>query len=175
MRLMGLDLSERESGIVVIDGTGGIVHSETSGFDVGKSDPEYYRIQRFCTIRDAVVRAVVDWEVKDIWCEGYAYSKAFGGKGKANSHSSSITGLAELRGAVMCGVWDRRRVTSRVANLKTVRATLLGKGWGGSVTKEALLAECKRLGFEFDNHNVMDAWLVAVFGLCVTIGVLRQG
>jgi Holliday junction resolvasome RuvABC endonuclease subunit len=163
--VLGLDLSNRAAGITVVDQTGRKCYEDVSGFALAKADSEESRVLRICTVRDACLRPFNLYKIDSVWCEDYAFSRA---------GSSSVTGLAELRGAIKAMLWEKHKVTMKFAGVRTVRSRLLGKGWGGSKTKRQILDFLSLHGREFQDDNSMDAWLTGTYGMLVDVGVIDE-
>jgi Holliday junction resolvasome RuvABC endonuclease subunit len=96
-----------------------------------------------------------------VWIEGYAFSKA---------GSSSVTGLAEVRGAVKAALFDKFGLATEAVGPRQCRAVVLGKGWGGARTKKQIRDFLIGHGLNFENHNTMDAFVVAAYGLLQDTG-----
>jgi Holliday junction resolvasome RuvABC endonuclease subunit len=154
-------LSETAAGITVIDDHGVVCYEDTSGFKLSRDEPESARTQRICTIRDACVRPFNRFKIGRVWIEGYAFSRA---------GSSSVTGLAEVRGAVKTAIFDKFGLVTEAAGPRLVRSKILGKGWGGAKSKKQIRDFLIGHGLTFQNHNTMDAFVVAAYGLLKDTG-----
>jgi hypothetical protein len=109
------------------------------------------------TIRDAVLRAFNAAEIGAVFIEEYAF-------GQQRAGSSSVTGLAELGGAVKTAIFEQHGMIYVPVVRGTALSSLFGKGWGRGKTKEQVLRRLAEAGHEFDDHDVADAFLVNLYG-----------
>lgn len=163
--IMGLDLSLTSSGITVLDGNGGVIFRDTRGYSVQKKGREWAdraflnrgKIERLLGIAASVLGVAREFQVRKVYIEDYAYSK----------HSSSVTGLAELHGVVKCGLLERFKIYAEPVSSRTIRATCLGAGCGG-YSKEQVRGLLAKYGMVFDNDDLMDSYMVAMYGFVIS-------
>jgi len=112
---------------------------------------------RVVTIRDAVLRTFNVAEIGAVFIEEYAF-------GKQRSGSASVTGLAELGGAVKIAIFEAHGLPCIPVVRSTAHASLLGKGWGRGKSKEQMLRRLAEAGYEFDDDDLADAFVVNLYG-----------
>jgi len=135
-RVLGLDLSLTATGYAYNDEVTGVIRSKNTG------------MRRLAEIRGAVMDYTYESDVVVI--EGYGF----------NSQKAVVQG--ELGGVVRLALWDRRIPFVDVPPT-VVKKFATGKGNADKV--QVSLAASRRFGFEGDNDNAADAWLLRVMGL----------
>lgn len=136
-RVLGLDLSLTATGYAVNDAVVGVVKVKSRGE------------QRLVEIRNAVVDLAVYSDV--VVLEGYAFARP------NQAHQ-----LGELGGVVRAALWERRIPFVEVPP-SVLKKYATGKG---NADKGAVLAAAiRRLGFEGDDDNAADAWVLRAMGL----------
>lgn len=165
---VGLDLSLTCAGVAaLVPSDNGVGHdsfsiqwnekgeSESpSGKTASLSDAQ--RIRRLCAIRDRVVSYVhsiaLNLPQRPLVCiEGYAFSR----------HSSSVTGLAELGGAVRCALVDKNLGVPVTLPVTQCRRFVTGSG---KVTKKGVEGYLKKQGLSFLTNDEADAYVVGLTG-----------
>lgn len=145
MRILGLDLSLRSTGYVLLDEEQvvwrGLVGSET----LREAD----RLAMF----DSWIRgAIQDHELAMAYAaiEGYSYA----------SHKTNLPQLGELGGVIKLALHDHG-IETRVISPGTWKKVLCGNG--GLDKKDAAVEIYKRYGVEFPrSQDILDAWAVAM-------------
>lgn len=135
-RVLGLDLS--------LTATGYAYNEEV----IGVFKPKSNGMRRLAVIREAVI----EWahQVDIVVLEGYGF------------HSQKAVALGELGGVIRLALHDRRIPFVDVAPAALKRFAT-GKG---NATKDATLAAAiRRFGFEGDDNNAADAWLLRAMGV----------
>ncbi len=144
-RVLGLDLSLTATGCAC----------PTCGTGVIASKPQTDRIQRLADIAKEIMgHAVVHPDRVDVAViEGYAFGSARG--------SSQMHSLGELGGIVRMALWEQN-----IPIVEVPPATL--KKWTtdkGNAPKDAMLAAAiRKFGFEGEDNNEADAFLLAAIG-----------
>lgn len=171
MIVMGLDLSLKSSGVMVLDTElrhsidvevgSRIWYSESIVF---KPNPQHkiltksgksktlsdrQKIERLVAIRDRIFALCCQYGPEHVAIEGYAFSK----------HSSSVTGLAELGGAVRVMLFESMGIIPATIPVGQCRKFVVGSGKATKDQTRKFLAEN---GLEFDTEDEADAYVMAV-------------
>lgn len=144
--VVGLDLSLRSTGLVVLDELGQPAVAKVIAFEKLRG------IERIAAITNEIMRSTEEFQV-DLWAiEGYGYN------------SQNGNDLAELGGVVKFELHlERHRPPLLVAPSRLKKWVV---GHGKAEKDQMRLAVSKRWGFEFDGPaDVIDAFAVAQFGL----------
>ena len=138
-RVLGLDLSLTATGFAYNDEVVGVIRSKAKGE------------RRLAEIREAVLDFAHEADV--VVLEGYAFARP------NQAHQ-----LGELGGVVRVALYDRRIPFAEVppAVLKK-----FATGKGNATKDQVLAAAIRRFGFEGDDNNAADAWLLRWMGLSV--------
>lgn len=169
MPVVGLDLSLTATGICVLErGDEGrgflgmvvpfrIVHTETVGYGLKRTDTERDRIDRLIYNATRVVDVIKRYGATAVGIENYAYAQ----KG-ANISSAELGGVVKSQLMLAC------KITPRMVVASEARLDLFGhlKKKDGKIkeqVKKHLLAD----GLEFKTGHEMDAFVIALF-------ILRQ-
>ena len=135
-RVLGLDLSLTATGYAYNDEVVGVIRSRANG------------MRRLAEIREAVLEVAFEADV--VVLEGYGFA----------SQKAVVQG--ELGGVVRLALYDRRTPFVEVApSLVKKYAT----GRGNADKDQVLAAAIRRFGFEGDNNNAADAWILRAMGL----------
>lgn len=135
-RVLGLDLSLTATGYAYNDEVVGVIRSKANG------------MRRLKEIRETVIEFAIVADV--VVLEGYGFD------------SQKAVVLGELGGVVRLELYDRRIPYVEVPPA-LVKKYATGKG---NADKDAMLAAAiRRFGFEGDNNNAADAWLLRDMGL----------
>ncbi len=141
-RVLGLDLSLTASGYAYNEEVVGVIRSKAKGE------------RRLAEIRDAVEELAFEADV--VVLEGYSYASA------NQAHQ-----IGELGGVIRLTLWQRRKPFVEVPPA-VLKKFATGKG---NADKDAMLAAAiRRFGFEGDNNNAADAWLLRAMGLAAYLG-----
>jgi Holliday junction resolvasome RuvABC endonuclease subunit len=136
-RVLGLDLSLTATGYAYNEEVVGVIRSKAKGE------------RRLAEIRDAVEELAFEADV--VVLEGYSYASA------NQAHQ-----IGELGGVIRLTLWQRRKPFVEVPPA-VLKKFATGKG---NADKDAMLAAAiRRFGFEGDNNNAADAWLLRCMGL----------
>lgn len=100
--------------------------------------------------------------------EEYAFS--FSRKGRAGPGSSSVTKLAELGGVVKDRMWRQHNQLCVPVPSSRARKIVVGPLKIGS-KKEQVAIKLATQGFVFPSMDIMDAFVVAYAGYCLTYSV----
>lgn len=111
-------------------------------------------VLRLASIVQTIIEVAEQFDVKRVYVENYAFSM----------NSSSVTKLAEIGGAVKTALFLQRGLVAIPVSVMTVRSVVLGKGYG-KIKKDALVKVVQGLGFTFDNDDIMDAFMICMYGL----------
>ena len=135
-RVLGLDLSLTATGYAYNEEDIGVIRSKAKGE------------RRLAEIRDAVEEFAFEADV--VVLEGYSYASA------NQAHQ-----IGELGGVIRLTLWQRRKPFAEVPPA-VLKKYATGKG---NADKDAMLAAAiRRFGFEGDNNNAADAWLLRAMG-----------
>lgn len=152
MRVCGLDLSLRNSGICVL-GEGMLVLASV-GSEIDRSnkalDIARETLERMLDIRRYILDICSDYEVSHVSIENYA----FGSFGK----SSSVAQLAELNGIVKVSLYTEAKLVANTVSVRSARKIALGKGHSKKDKAHEVLAD---KGMRFDNGDEADAFVIA--------------
>jgi hypothetical protein len=154
---MGLDLSLTGSGCVVLDNEGKVLESGLFGYKLDRKAPTKDKIYRLIFIIKKIVaigRKVLEDDPSElvIGIENYA----FGAKGAQSN-------LGELQGAVKTQIYLAFNIIPSIIVASSARLKVLGKGRfskGRKGKKEIVAAVCS-CGFNTDDDNVADAFVIA--------------
>jgi len=155
---MGLDLSLRGAGCVVVDGDGGVVEHGLWGWGLDRKASPKEKIERLVYIAGKIIgvaRKCLKSDQGDGLCiaiEDYAYRM----KGAQND-------LGEIQGAVKTQIWLALGLIPDIIVASSARKSVLGKGRfskGAKGKKEIIDAVCGR-GFSVSDDNVADAYVIA--------------
>lgn len=165
--MMSLDLSLTSAGVYVVDFRGNRLFSVSHGWSIhgpSKSkkkvtliDRRYDALQqvsRLASIVNLIVEVAAQFDVKTILVENYAFSK----------DSSSVTKLAEIGGAVKTALFTAIGRTTIPISVMSVRASVLGAGHG-RCKKEAVKGILSGMGMNFENDDIMDAFMLCMYGM----------
>lgn len=155
---IGIDASLTGTAIAIINcASGKLVHIETI-----KS--KQWKTSRLLEIRDAVIKAIAPRVpfIAQVFYEGYAYG--FGSKSKDGfgRQSSSITGLAELRGVLTTMLTEEFHTPIFFVAPPTLKKFITGKGVGEK--NMVILHAYKKWKREFADDNECDAFGLAKLG-----------
>lgn len=158
MKVAGLDLSLRKTGIVIAEASAGaftVVHEE-------RLDTEKLRgMERLWHVVRHVVRTMRQHGVEDVAIEGYAFAKA-------DSHAHSA---GELGGVVRLSLWRAGFSWHEVAPA-TLKKFVTAKG---NAPKEVMLREVfRRWQYDAQDNNVCDAYALARFVAGAHVGFERK-
>lgn len=136
-RVLGLDLGLMATGYAYNDEASGVIRSKARG------------PRRLAEIRDAVLDFVYDSDV--VVLEGYSYAS------QNRAHQ-----VGELGGVIRLSLYN-----ARVPYVEVPPAMLKKFATGkGNADKDAVLAAAiRRFGFEGDDNNAADAWILRAMGL----------
>lgn len=152
---MGLDLSLRGAGAVVVDEDGVVQDFGLWGEDLDRSATVKQKVERLVYIADKIIRMANRARSEGtlfIGIEDYAYSR----RGAQND-------LGEIGGTVKTQIWLALKSVPNVIAASSARKEALGKGRfskGKKGKKEIINAVCKR-GFEVSDDNIADAYVIA--------------
>jgi hypothetical protein len=149
VRFMGLDLSLRGAGIVVLDEAGIMLFQQVIGVDLERSASVRNKIERLITIAKAIVDAVaaqgaVTWNVA---IENFAFHQ-----------HGAIADLGEINGVVKMQLWMAFGIEPVLIGASTARKLVLGKG---NIKKKMIIPALAVRGLTFGDHNIADAYVMA--------------
>ena len=155
---MGLDLSVRGAGMVVIDSNGQVQDYGLWGGDLGRKSSVREKVDRLIYIATRIIQGgkkVPDWENRlEVGIENYA----FGAKGNQ-------TDLGEIQGVVRTQLWMALHKTPEIIVASSARKKVLGKGRfskGKKGKKEIISAVSERFGRDWgEDHDLADAHVIA--------------
>lgn len=166
--VMGLDLSLRASGVVIIP-EGWIscdwnaLASCVVGVDVerGKEATEADRISRLLFIADSIVEIARERGVTHVFVERYAFAKAW------QSHQ-----LGELGGVVKARLAERLGLYPQPVSVASARKLLMGTlPRKTKKVKDVIRDMLFQAGVDFPTLDESDAFVVANYGLAETGGM----
>lgn len=170
--VVGLDLSLSRTGICYIPPEwGGTYDSLRFASIVTTRDKAAYgradrvarlEVERCLKIADRVVKFVKKHSAEHVAVERYAYS--FSGS-KNSPPSSSVTKLAELGGIVKSQLILSCRTPAVSVASNAARSELMG-GMKKGKQKEQVQQFMKQKGFQFENLDEMDAFVVGYYWYC---------
>ena len=136
-RVLGLDLGLMATGYAYSDEVAGVIRSRARG------------PRRLAEIRDAILDWVYETDI--VVLEGYSYAS----QNKAHQ-------VGELGGVIRLSLY-----TARVPYVEVPPAVLKKFTTGkGNADKDAVFAAAiRRFGFEGDDNNAADAWILRAMGL----------
>jgi hypothetical protein len=163
MKHLGLDLSLRAAGIVVLDtsieGTveEQVVHKEVYGYGLSKEDPESVHVGRMLSIATVVCRVAREHDVDDVYLEGSAFNQ----KGQ-------LFHLGGLHFVVQTQLKLARRLGSTTVVASSARKKVLGAGRkGGSFkgdTKEWVAHKLQKIyGVDLGDNDLNDALVQCLY------------
>lgn len=156
---MGLDLSLTGTGCVVLDESGKVATDGEGpfGYPLKRTASVEDQIYRLIFIVKKIVKIANDVTDNDdcnlvVGIENYA----FGARGAQSN-------LGELQGAVKTQLWLAFRVVPSIIVASSARKIVLGKGRfsKGKKGKKEIMAAVSSLGFNTDDDNVADAFVIA--------------
>lgn len=162
MRILGLDLSLRSTGYVLLDEEDVVWHGAVGrAVAAGDTAGELERLQMFDTwIRGALSKpfpvpanggAVGLLPITHVAIEGYSYA----------SKQTNLPQLGELGGIIKLAVHQVGIPVDIIAP-GTWKKVLFGEGKGGLKKDLVRLEIFKRYGVEFASQDTLDAWAVAM-------------
>lgn len=158
---IGLDLSLSRSGIVVLDPSGNVVEKTDSGYSLSSDASVKEQVERQIDIARKII-GVVQRYMKDgfvsVGIENYAFSTVRGRGGAVQS--ASQTKLAELHGVVQSQLLLTLGVVPEIVVVNTARKVALGKG---NIGKGKILPLLTKRGFDFNNGDQADAYVIAEY------------
>jgi len=150
--VMGIDLSLRSTGIVLLSLDNDEFHQYGAGCEVKKDDEEG-RFQRLVDISTEIQNQVGSYDPRLIGVEGPAYSKFQGPQ----------FSLGRLLGWVESGIWSNFGKRIVVVSSTAARKFFIGTKGGGAIKKDRLWEFLTSRGMEFKNKDMMDAWMIAIY------------
>jgi len=156
---MGLDLSVRGAAAVILDADGQVVDHGVWGEDLPRGVPVKRKIERLIYIADKIISMGKVWSGYtsagrglNIGIEDYAYRM----RGAQND-------LGEIHGAVKTQIWLALGGVPTMIVASSARKKVLGKGRfsKGRKGKQEIIEAVRERGFDTDNDNVADAYVVA--------------
>ena len=157
---VGLDLSLRGAGVLVLDARGRVIHKAKFGYALERSARVKDKIERMISIAKGVVRVVHEYTLlKDgdsltkpvlpkVGIEGYAFGK----------RGNAVIDLGELGGVVKSQLWLRFAVEPVLIPAPSGRKVVFGNG---RLPKKQVIPRLREQGFNFDDHDIADAYVVA--------------
>jgi len=150
-RYLGLDLSLTGTGLCVLDAEGAVVAMARVGSDLTRGVHERERIERLIVIAEAVLRVARAAQAEGslaVGVEDYAFSRRNG----------ALVDLGELGGVVKTQLWLALGVEPVRIPVSTARKSVLGRG---NLPKVAVIPALAQRGYEFEDHNIADAYVIA--------------
>lgn len=163
MKIVGLDLSLSQTGIVVIDteDVKAAVHDYQSWTVCGEKNADATtatRIARLVFVSDKVAGIVAE-----ALLGAQPGSRVVGIERQAWSQRGRIGSLGELHGAVYTKLVLFLPIDAvEITPVTSIRKTVLGTGYGKLTKKEVKKTLKRFFGLTFPNDDIMDAWMVAV-------------
>jgi len=156
-RVMGLDLSLRGTGIVVLEkGAGEIVRAQTLGYDLESKATEKQRLDRLVNLAAGIKTIIEETHPYTIVVEGHAFGAKFGG-----------AALAELHGVVKVQVYFLTGQAPMVVPCKKARKIVLDDGAADKKKIEKIIRKLELEGVmrieALGDHNQRDAWVLAEY------------
>ena len=163
MKVVGLDLSLSQTGIVLIntDDIEAVFHDYKSWVVCGQKNADATteeRIARLVFMSDKIAAIVAE-----CFLDANGSDKVVGIEGQSWSRRGRIGSLGELHGAVYTKLaLFLPSKTLEITPVTSIRKTVLGVGRGklSKVEVKKTLKRCFKL--TFPNDDIMDAWMVAV-------------
>jgi Holliday junction resolvasome RuvABC endonuclease subunit len=149
---MGIDLSLRSTGIVLLSLDNNEFHQYGAGCEVKKDDEEG-RFQRLIDITCEIRTHIGSYSPVMIGVEGPAYSKFQGPQ----------FSLGRLLGWVESTIWENFQKKIVVIGSTSARKFLIGTKGGGAIKKDRLWEFLTSRGMKFENKDMMDAWVIAIY------------
>lgn len=145
---VGIDASLTGCGVVVIDGAGVLVEQNVFGYALKKTARLKDKVERRIEIATEVAKLVRRQpRPVVVGIEDYAWSQV--------GHQQD---LAELRGVLL----DRLHLTNApepvILSSTSARKVVLGDG---GLAKSEIAKRLRSRGFQFDDHNAADAYVIA--------------
>lgn len=159
-RFIGLDLSLRGAGVLVLDARGRVIHREKFGYGLTRSARVKDKIERMISIAKGVVRVVDEYTLLNdvdsltkhvlpkVGIEGYAFGK----------RGNATIDLGELGGVVKSQLWLRFAVEPVLIPAPSGRKVVFGNG---RLPKKQVIPRLRDQGFNFDDQDIADAYVVA--------------
>lgn len=154
VRVLGLDLSLRSSGVVVLEynpatGKDEVIHESTVGKELRKATEED-RIKRFGLIASHVLGVVKKYEIVHVAIEAPAYSRL-----------GRQTELGGLQGVVRTQLYYGLGVVPTLIAVTSARKNVLGKGFGTSKKGVVIPMLKEKYGIAFECEDKADAYVIA--------------
>lgn len=161
---MGLDLSLRATGIIILEPSGDVQRVDTVGQELPRSASQKARVGRLAHICDMVELFFEVGHPDLVAIEGASFASRYG-----------QACLAELHGAVKLALWRRWGIAPIAVPVARARCDVLGsslqgkgKGKGKRGLKKAVRAAVRQVyGIDFKDDNQADAFVIARY--CQTI------
>ena len=155
-RFVGLDLSVRSTGVVVLSGDGEILDSLAFGQALTRRATERERVERLIYIAERICE-IVDAQRDNGASEVYVGIEryAYGARGAQND-------LAELHGAVKSLLWLKCGTTPTMVQISAARKEVLGHGLPKNKAQIVELIR-QHTGHKFYCHDEADAYVVAEY------------
>ena len=152
---VGCDLSLTGTGVVVIDPVGDILHKEKFEYNLKRSARLKDKVERWLSIAKGIIRIVEQYTTGGpnsmyprVGIEGYSY----------NAKGSAVVDLGELGGVVRSQLWLRFAIEPAIIAPSSGRKAVFGNG---RLKKKLVIPELRKQGFDFDDGDIADAYVVA--------------
>jgi Holliday junction resolvasome RuvABC endonuclease subunit len=140
MTFLAIDQSLNHTGYCIFDDNGVLL-------DNGVFEPKTKNIERVFEIKQFLKNKITQYDIKSIAIEGYSFM----------SGMRSLTGLAELGGMIKLLAYDQT-IPVTIIPPTVLKRFITGKGVG---KKELVLLNVyKKFGFDVDNNNIADAYVL---------------
>ena len=146
--VMGLDLSLRSTGIVVLSPTKELLHASLAGQSLKRDAPIRDKIERQIGIASKVITFARQFDCAKIGIEGYA----FGARGAQND-------LGELQGVVKSQIWLALQIEPQSIAASSARKIVCGNG---RASKERVRECLTKMGYTLNQLDLTDALAIAL-------------
>jgi len=120
VNVMGVDLSLRSTGVIILSGDGGVVFRGSNGYDLKKTATPIEKTERLID--------VADW-VSDVYSKFDVTHVAVEEKVVSTKRPGAHLDLAELHGVIRVNMWEIHHVGMFRYGVSALRKSVLGKGY----------------------------------------------
>lgn len=159
MSVMGLDLSLRQTGLVILpDGwvpaSWDTVVTHVFGMELKSFESEIRRMERLLMIARGILSLVKQHDVTHVFSEGYSFGRV------QRAHH-----LGELGGVVKSQLWLTNHLITTPVPVSAARRAMFGKVKRQKDVKRFVREKLRGVGACFGTQDEYDAFVIANYGL----------